>query len=66
MNKSIPALVASTLATLLVASPTFAEDAPPTKEQLLAHPDVMGAIAAIDAYLATASTTTGLNDPIQL
>ena len=56
MNKSIPALIASTLATLLVAFPAFAEDAPPTKEQLLAHPDVMGAIAAIDAYVQGVQT----------
>lgn len=41
----------SVLATLLTAFPAFAEDAPPTKEQLLAHPEVAGAIAAIDAYV---------------
>jgi hypothetical protein len=39
------------LATLLTAFPAFAEDAPVTKEQLLAHPEVMGAIAAINAYV---------------
>ena len=41
----------SVLATLLTAFPAFADDAPPTKEQLLAHPEVAGAIAAIDAYV---------------
>ncbi len=41
----------SVLATLFTAFPALADDAAPTKEQLLAHPEVAGAIAAIDAYL---------------
>jgi CubicO group peptidase (beta-lactamase class C family) len=44
-------ILASVLATLVAVFPAFAEDVPPTKEQLLAHPEVMGAIAAIDAYV---------------
>jgi CubicO group peptidase (beta-lactamase class C family) len=46
----------SVLATLVTAFPAFAEDAPPTKEQLLAHPEVAGAIAAIDAYVQGVQT----------
>ena len=56
MTKPIQALLASILATLLVASPAFAEDVPPTKEQLLTHPEMMGAIAAIDAYVQGVQT----------
>lgn len=46
----------SVLVTQLTASPAIAEDAPPTKEQLLAHPEVSGAIAAIDAYVEGVQT----------
>jgi len=49
-------ILASVLATLVAVFPAFAEDAPPTKEQLLAHPEVMGAIAAIDAYVQGVQT----------
>ena len=46
----------SVLTTLVTAFPVFAEDAPPTTEQLLAHPEVTGAIAAIDAYVQGVQT----------
>jgi len=46
----------SFLATLLSASPSPADDAQPTQEQLLAHPEVTGAIAAIDAYVQGVQT----------
>ena len=51
MTKPRSILIASVLATLITAFPAFAEDEPPTTEQLLAHPEVLGAIAAIDAYV---------------
>lgn len=41
----------SILVTLFAASPAIADDAALTTEQLLAHPEIAGAIAAIDAYI---------------
>ena len=51
MNNPRMTFFASILATLLVAFPAYAEDVPPTTEELLAHSEVLGAIAAIDAYV---------------
>ena len=51
MKNARSVFLVSVLATLLTAFPAIAEDAPPTKEELLAHPEVAGAIAAIDAYV---------------
>ena len=48
--------LASVLITLLTAFPAGAVDEPPTTEQVLAHPDVLGAIAIIDAYLEGVQT----------
>ena len=56
MNNPRAVLLASFLATLLSASPSSADDAPPTKAQLLAHPEIQGAIAAIDAYVQGVQT----------
>ena len=41
----------SVLITVFSTSPALADDDALTKEQILAHPEVAGAIAAIDAYL---------------
>lgn len=51
MRKQSSVLLLSILATLVMAFPAFAEDDHLTREQLLAHPEVAGAIAAIDAYV---------------
>lgn len=56
MTKPRSILITSVLATLVTAFPAIAEDEPPTKEQLLAHPEVAGAIAAIDAYVQGTQT----------
>lgn len=49
----IPQLIvlASVFVTWITALPTWAEDVAPTTEQLLAHPEVAGALAVIDAYV---------------
>jgi CubicO group peptidase (beta-lactamase class C family) len=44
-------LLASVLATLITAYPAFAEDDLQTTEQILTHPEMAGALAAIDAYI---------------
>ena len=44
-------LLVSVVVTLLTAFPATADDDALTKEQILAHPEVAGAIAAIDAYV---------------
>lgn len=51
MKKQLSTIFISLLFPLVVASPALAEDEPLTREQLLAHPDVAGAIAVIDAYV---------------
>jgi CubicO group peptidase (beta-lactamase class C family) len=53
MTVSRPALLVSALITLLLAYPTFAdeESGQITSEQILAHPEVKGALAAIDAFI---------------
>ncbi len=40
------------LCTLLIGFPALADDdsSPPTREELLMHPEVMGALATIDAW----------------
>ena len=46
-------LLATVLLTVVAGTPAIADDYPaPTKEALLAHPDVAGAIAAIDAWVS--------------
>jgi CubicO group peptidase (beta-lactamase class C family) len=44
-------LPASVLVTLITAFPVLAEDDALTTEQILTHPEMTGAIAAIDAYI---------------
>ena len=51
MKKSQPLLIAL-FVTWLAGVPAIAEDEAPTAEQLRAHPEVAGALAAIDAHLA--------------
>jgi CubicO group peptidase (beta-lactamase class C family) len=56
MQKPRSIFLVSVLLTLLTAFPAGAADDPPTTEQVLAHPDVLGAIAIIDAYLQGVQT----------
>ena len=56
MNHPRSIVLASVLVTLLIAFPAIAEDEPLTKEEILAHPEVAGALAAIDAHLAGVQT----------
>ena len=56
MQNPRPIFLVSTLLTLLTAFPAGAVDDPPTTEQVRAHPDVLGAIAIIDAYLQGVQT----------
>lgn len=53
MTISKPALLVTALITLLLAFPVFAdeESAQATSEQILAHPEVKGALTAIDAFI---------------
>ena len=44
-------IVFSSVLTMVAALPAAAEDDPLTREQLLSHPEVAGAIATIDAYV---------------
>jgi CubicO group peptidase (beta-lactamase class C family) len=44
-------VLASVLVTLMTAFPASAKDDAPTTEQILAHPEVAGALAVIDAYI---------------
>ena len=55
MTVSRPALLVSALITLLLAYPAFAgeESGQMTSGQILAHPEVKGAIAAIYAFKET-------------
>ena len=56
MNHPRSIVLASVLVTLLIAFPATAEDEPLTTEEILAHPEVAGALAAIDAHLAGVQT----------
>lgn len=49
-------VLAFVLANLLTAFPAAAEDDPLTTAQILAHPEVAGALAAIDAYIEGVQT----------
>ncbi len=51
MNKQLTIVLVSVVLTLTAASPVVGEDEPPTTEQILAHPEVIGALAVIDAHL---------------
>ena len=51
MNKQLTIVLVSVVLTLTAASPVVGEDEPPTTEQILAHPEVVGALAVIDAHL---------------
>lgn len=53
MTFSRPALLVTALITLLLAYPVFADEKSThaTSEQILAHPEVKGAFAAIDAFI---------------
>ena len=44
-------IVFSSVLIMVAALPAAAEDDPLTREQLLSHPEVAGAIATIDAYV---------------
>ena len=49
-------LATSILVTLLAAFPALANDEPLATKQILDHPEVLGAIAVIDAYLESVQT----------
>lgn len=51
MRKQLSVVFAATLAALTIAAPALAEVDSLTREQILSHPEVAGAIAAIDAHL---------------
>ena len=53
MTVSRPALLVSVLIILLLACPAFADEksSQATSEQILVHPEVKGALAAIDAFI---------------
>lgn len=51
MKKRQLIFLTSILTTLSVASPAIADNDPLTQKQLLSHPEVKGALSAIDAYV---------------